>query len=220
MRNGSIGTFILLTTLTIATPARPQDAAHPNRPSEDRIHRFESQTVSVEDFTAEGYVLDVGGGGEGIIGLLKPAQVVAIDINRRELAEAPAGPLKIVMDATDMKFLDRSFKTVTCFFTLMYMKPADQARTLAEISRVLEAGGRLLLWDVIIPERIDASRDIAVYPMLVKLPGREVKTGYGTLWPDKLHDVKYFEELARNAGFQVVSSTGTGRTFRLELVKP
>jgi len=33
------------------------------------------------------------------------------------LEEAPAGPLKIVMDATDLKFLDSAFDTATAFAT-------------------------------------------------------------------------------------------------------
>lgn len=211
--------WFLVAACVLTSSLIAQDS-HPNRPSENRIFRFEQQTVTVEDFAADGHVLDIGGGGEGIIGLLKPAQVVAIDINRRELQDAPAGPLKIVMDATDMKFLDGSFKTATCFFTLMYMKPADQAKAVAEIFRVLAPGGRLLLWDVVIPERIDRSRDIAVYPLVVKLPGREITTGYGTLWPDRIHGRAYFEDLARGAGFRVARAAENGRTFRLDLVKP
>ena len=39
--------------------------------------------------------MDICGGGEGIIGQMKPAQVIAIDLSKRELEEAPPGPLKI-----------------------------------------------------------------------------------------------------------------------------
>jgi len=45
--------------------------------------------------------LDIGGGGEGVIGQMKGKQVIAIDPNRRELEEAADGPLKIVMDARE-----------------------------------------------------------------------------------------------------------------------
>jgi ubiquinone/menaquinone biosynthesis C-methylase UbiE len=85
---------------------------------------FEMQEITVEDFSADGPILDIGGGGEGIIGRMKTTQVVAIDISREELADAPAGPLKIVMDATDLKFLDGSFATATSFYTLMYIPEA------------------------------------------------------------------------------------------------
>ena len=36
--------------------------------SQDRVLRFERQFVAVEDFKAEGYILAIGGGGEGTIG--------------------------------------------------------------------------------------------------------------------------------------------------------
>ncbi|NNC90910.1 MAG: hypothetical protein HKN80_00320, partial [Acidimicrobiia bacterium] len=65
--------------------------------SQDRLFYFEQQEVEVSDFKAAGYILDLGGGGEGIIGRLKPDRVVAIDPNERELKGAAAGPLKVVM---------------------------------------------------------------------------------------------------------------------------
>jgi hypothetical protein len=95
--------------------------------SEDRLFFFEREVVIVEDFEATGLVLDIGGG-EGVIGRLKGEQVISIDPNRRELEGAPAGPLKIIMDATDLQFLDESFNTVTSFYTLMYIKGEEEHR--------------------------------------------------------------------------------------------
>ena len=51
-----------------------------------------------------------------MIGLLKGKQVVAIDSNQDELIEAADGPLKIIMDATRLEFLDDSFNLVTAFY--------------------------------------------------------------------------------------------------------
>ena len=59
-----------------------------------RMHIFDRQDFTVADFQAEGYVLDIGGGGEGIIGQMKPKQVIAIDLSKRELEEAPPGRSK------------------------------------------------------------------------------------------------------------------------------
>jgi ubiquinone/menaquinone biosynthesis C-methylase UbiE len=87
--------------------------------SEDQIYFFEKQEVVVHHFDASRFILDIGGGGEGIIGQMKGQQVVAIDPNRRELEEAAEGPLKVVMDAGDMLFLDASFEVVTSFFTVI-----------------------------------------------------------------------------------------------------
>ena len=63
--------------------------------------------VDLSQVTLNGRILDIGGGGEGIIAQFKGESVVAIDPNKKELEEAPSkGDLKIVMDAKDLK-LDR-----------------------------------------------------------------------------------------------------------------
>jgi hypothetical protein len=83
-------------------------------------YKAERQDIVVGDLTETGYIFDIGGGCRGTIGRLKPKQVVAIDISPRELTEAPTDFLKIVMDATDLKFLDSNFGTVTASYSLMY----------------------------------------------------------------------------------------------------
>ncbi len=47
---------------------------------QDRIFRLDEQTVVLDDFPAEGWILDIGGGGEAVIGQLKGSQVIAIDL--------------------------------------------------------------------------------------------------------------------------------------------
>ena len=62
---------------------------------EERFDWFERVELDLQDFPSQGWVLDIGGGGEGVIGRLKGSAVVAIDLYKQELEEAPAGPLKI-----------------------------------------------------------------------------------------------------------------------------
>jgi ubiquinone/menaquinone biosynthesis C-methylase UbiE len=104
------------------------------------------QEIVVPNFDANGWILDLGGGCRGTIGRLKPDQVVAIDISPSELREAPASFLKIVMDASDLKFLDGTFRTETAFFSLMYMPPSIHRKVFAEAYRVLQPGGRWLIY--------------------------------------------------------------------------
>jgi ubiquinone/menaquinone biosynthesis C-methylase UbiE len=213
MRNA----ILVLSALTAAASAQTE-AGHPEYKPEE-IQRFEQQVVTVPDFEASGYILDLGGGGEGIIGRLKSTQVVAIDLIKRELAETPPGPLKIVMDATDLKFLDGSFNTVTAFFLLMYVPQPQKQKVFEEAMRVLAPGGRFLVWDAVIPARTDPAKQIVVFPMRINLPNQTVTTGYGAPWPDTARDAAYYIEMATKAGFKVAARQVNGRNFYLDLRK-
>jgi ubiquinone/menaquinone biosynthesis C-methylase UbiE len=163
--------------------------------------------------------LDIGGGGEGVIGKLKGDRVIATDPSHRELEEAPNGPLKIVMDARELKFLDSSFETVTSFFTMMYIPYLYHGKVFSEIYRVLAPGGKFLLWDVIIPPNFDQEKEIAVFLFKFILPEDEIETGYGTTWTKDGRDKDHFSEIAKKVGFEVVSGKEEGMTFYLELQK-
>jgi SAM-dependent methyltransferase len=188
-----------------------------------KMHIFDRQDFTIEDFQAEGYVLDIGGGGEGIIGQIKPKQAIAIDLSKRELEEAPPGPLKIVMDATDLKFLDGSFDTATAFFSLMYMRPGVQEKAFAEVFRVLAPGGRWIIWDAVIPRPLEADTRGPVFRFRFHLPDKVVQTGYGCLWPDRQVDLDHYRRLARQTGFEIARASqqpGVFQTVTMELSKP
>jgi ubiquinone/menaquinone biosynthesis C-methylase UbiE len=187
---------------------------------QERIFRIDPQNVTLPDFPAEGFILDVGGGGEAVIGQLKGAQVVAIDIFPRELAEAPAGPLKIIMDAREMKFLDATFSTVTSFFAFMFIHPDDQVKVLQEIFRVLASKGQFMFWDVEIPQRINEKQDVFVFSLQVTLPATVISTGYGTPFTEKQIGLEHYKALATQAGFQVLEEIHAGQTFFCRFEKP
>ena len=123
-----------------------------------------------------GSILDIGGGGEGIIGRIYGAQVMAIDNRQEELDEAPDGFVKRLMDAADLRFPDGCFDHVTSFFTLMFMDEATQRDAIREAARVLKPGGQLHIWDAAIasawpePFCIDLAIDAA---------GQSIQTTYG-----------------------------------------
>jgi len=188
--------------------------------SEDRVFLLEKQKVIVNNFDASGLILDIGGGGEGIIGQMKEKQIVAIDPNRRELGEAASGPLKIVMDAGDMLFLDNAFNVVTSFFTLMYIEGSEHEKIFKEVFRVLVSEGRFLIWDVDLPQSLDEEKDIVAFHLNIKLPEREIETGYGTKWPEQRQGLPYYKEIAERVGLTVSDHKESGQVFYLELRKP
>ncbi len=209
------GLMILVQTV----PSAPRNSGQEQKISEDRIFKLERLDVVVEDFKADGCILDIGGGGEGIIGVLKGRQVVAIDLIKRELADAPPGPLKIVMDARDLKFLDGSFNTATAFFTFTYIQASDHEQVFKELSRVLVPGGRLLIWDVNFPKKADRQREFALFPLTIHLPDKVVNTGYGVRWPADEQGLSQFASLAQKIGLKVLKQENRGGWFFLELQK-
>ena len=189
------------------------------KPASKQVQIFPQLQVNVENFEAQGYILDIGGGGEGVIGQLKGEQVVAIDINKRELEEAPPGPLKIVMDGRDLKFIDESFSTATVFFTFMYIDSQDHKKVFQELHRVLNEGGRLLIWDVIFPEWTDDQKNTALFPLKITLPQKEIRTGYGVSWPKEGLGLDHYLKLAEETGFSVTAEKLEDNWFYIELKK-
>jgi len=206
-------------TTSLSGCAQKTKPDHHARISEDSYHRFETQNVSVHAFPVNGWLLAIGGGGEGIIGHLGVAKTVAIDISRRELAEAASGPLKVVMDARELDFLDGSFAAAASFFTLCYIDDGDHPAVMSEAWRVLEPGGTLRIWEISLGERPPDGKDRALIPLSVKLPDRTVETGYGVHWPAVPHDLPYYVALAEEAGFRVVAKSTEQQWLYLELAK-
>lgn len=212
---------ILSSVLVAAALAPGASAQHTPAPPVEQVWRAPVQNVPLADFPAKGLILDIGGGGWGIIGQLKGRQVVSIDISPQELVEAPPGPLlKIIMDARSLLFLDDTFPTVTVFFTFMFMAPADHDKVVRELYRVTEPGGRILIWDVVFPDLKDPKKRYANFPVTIALPGKTVEAGYSTYLVPGGQGPAHFEALAARAGFKVAAKKAAQQWFYLELVKP
>jgi len=187
--------------------------------SKERTYMLGPFTLDISKVKLEGKILDIGGGGEGIIGQIKKEQVIAIDKKKNELDEAPkSGDIKIIMDAKDLKFLDNTFETVTSFFSMMYVPFSDHLRIFQEIYRVLKNDGEFLLWDLNIPNRTKDSKDIYVVTLTVIIPEKVIETGYGVYWVRK-KDLDYYKEVANNAGFKISEQKVEHPTFFLRFKK-
>ena len=177
---------------------------------------IDQQTVEVNPIKTHGFILDIGGGGEGIIGKLNGDKVVAIDKLRSELEETDIKALKIVMDATDLQFLDETFPVITAFFTMMYIPNDLKPKVFAEAYRVLRKGGILHIWDANIPEK-SGDKKYFVISLKVVMPDESVETGYGVKL--KKQGFQTLKILAEEAGFVVKNEEMQGHTFYLELEK-
>ncbi|MGN1021592.1 MAG: class I SAM-dependent methyltransferase [Aristaeellaceae bacterium] len=162
-----------------------------------------------------GSILDLGGGGEGVIGRIYGAQVTAIDVSREELDEAPGDCRRLVMDATAMIFPDASFDHVTSFYTLMYMTAAQQRQALREAARVLRPGGTLQVWDAAFdapfPEPYLAELDIDA-------AGIPVHTTYGVIKLDG-QSAESIAAMAEEAGLAPAGQEVRETHFLLRFVR-
>ena len=195
-------------------------AAHAQSTARNEIEREE---IVLSDFASSGYILDLGGGCRGTIGRIKGEQVVAIDLSMKELNEAPSGFLKIVMDASDLKFPDKSFRTVTAFFALMFMKPEIHEKVFSEAYRVLSPGGEWLIWDATIPLRAAAGDNTFTIHLHTKLPKETIDYGYSVMRLDVERNTEYYGRLAEQTGFKVAKTEVLGqnrKAFFMHLKKP
>lgn len=168
----------------------------------------------------EGFILDIGGGGEGVIGQLRGSDVVAIDYKAEELHEAVDGPLKIIMDARDLQFLDDSFQTATAFFSLMYLNERDdQLKVLQEVCRVLQPGGKFHIWEIDLSSKPETDKEFYIVHLRYQVNKIFKETGYGKRWPAELRSFEYYIDLAKSVGLIEESNHRVGDTFYLCLRK-
>ncbi len=141
---------------------------------------FPQLEISLDEYALPGPVLDIGGGGEGVIGQLLGWDVIAIDHRLDELLETPDGHDKVMMDARRLGFSGQFFPTLTAFFSLMYIpKREDQITVFAEAQRVLQPGGSFHLWDVTLPAEPLEGSDYFVVSLRYGIRGKDA--GHG-LW--------------------------------------
>ena len=76
---------------------------------EELIHKdvyfSELHNIDLTKIQLNGRILDIGGGGEGVIGQFAWAHVIAIDPSERELKGAPGDCLKIIMNAKEISYI-------------------------------------------------------------------------------------------------------------------
>lgn len=184
----------------------------------EKIFFTSPQDIDLTDIVLKGRILDIGGGGEGVIGQLNQERVVAIDSNENELKDISGNFLKVIMDARDLKFIDNTFDTTTSFFTLMYVPLTGQRKVFEEVYRVLKRKGEFVIWDLIIPNKgINKQRFFGV-EIKIKIHKKHISTGYATPW-NKVQNLDYFKGLSRDVGFKIIESYDNSVYFFLKLQK-
>lgn len=132
-----------------------------------------------------GRVLDIGGGGEGVIAQLGGSQVVAVDKLFSEIGEAcdkaPAANW-LTADAAQLPCASESFAQATAFFSCMYMSNEIKSAIFKETYRVLRPGGEFWIWDA----PMSAHSRVFALRLEVTLPNQKtITTAYGVRAKDQ-----------------------------------
>lgn len=152
----------------------------------------------------EGFAVDIGAGGEGMMAKTCGRETVCVDISKIEIGEARSrGAVAnwVLCDACSMPFKNGTFDVATFFFSLMYVKTSERKHAvIVETKRILKSDGLIYLWDAAIREK----PDLYVVFVEANLPdGEKIYTGYGVKGKEKEQTLELISKLALEAGFKV-----------------
>ena len=131
---------------------------------------------------SDGLILDIGGGGEGVIAQIGGARVIAIDKFMSEITEARGktpNAAWLVADGTQLPHPNNSMDHATAFFSCMYMPEDVKEKVFRETRRVLKTGGEFWIWDV----PMTTKSDVFAFRLQVEIPN--IKTIYGVKTKDQ-----------------------------------
>jgi ubiquinone/menaquinone biosynthesis C-methylase UbiE len=182
--------------------------------------RYETpiQEIPLKHIQTDGLILDIGGGGEGLVSRIEGAKVCAVDIRMSEIREAQihAPPSNwFVGDGQHLCFQDGVFGAVTLWFSLGYMSDWSMKRkVLEEVERVLDKDGKLS----ILASKIPKDCDHLIFWGKFTLPdGTVSQTGYGVRGGQD-QTLDRVVHLLKSIGFKV-SSHDNGEWFEIQASK-
>ncbi|MFX1578533.1 MAG: class I SAM-dependent methyltransferase [Promethearchaeota archaeon] len=174
------------------------------------------QEIILERLEGDGLILDIGGGGEGLVSRIEGERVCAIDIRMSEIREAQIHGHQsnwCVADGRTLCFRDEVFDIVTLWFSLAYMSDWNIKRTvLEETHRVLRKNGRLSILASHIPEE---SNSLIFWGKFILPDGTVSKTGYGVRGGQN-QTLQRILELVTNVGFSQNLFQDNARWFKVE----
>ncbi len=99
----------------------------------------------------------------------------------------------------------------------MYIPNEKHLKVFQEVHRVLRDDGRFAMWDAKIPVK-HGDYSVFLVDLTIRLPNQGIETKYGVKW-NRQQDIKYFEKLAQETGFRIISEWSMEEVFFLEMMK-
>ena len=133
----------------------------------------------------KGRVIDIGGGGEGVIAQVGGDNIIAIDkylSEIRETKDKAPDVTWIVTDGAELPFPNESFDNATAFFSCMYMSEDVKRKIFQETRRILKNGGEFWIWDV----NMSPKSKVFAIRLKAEIPeNRTITTVYGVKTKDQ-----------------------------------
>jgi ubiquinone/menaquinone biosynthesis C-methylase UbiE len=189
----------------------------PNRlEAEHSVLETPLQDIILHRPPGSGLLLDVGGGGEGIVSRIEGPRVCAIDISLSEIREAQiygSSPQWLACDGRALCFRSGAFDVVTIWFALDYMADwKTKHEVIREANRVLKPKGLLS----VLSSRIVCPEEEYLLRMRYTLPdGTIYQTGYGVRG-NQGQTMERVNKLIRAAGFALSKTDDKGYWFQIE----
>ncbi|TFG05035.1 class I SAM-dependent methyltransferase [Candidatus Thorarchaeota archaeon] len=175
--------------------------------------------IPLKHIPDEGRVLDIGGGGEGLVSRLEGKRVCAVDVLLNKIREARIYSVEsqwIQNDARALAVRDRVFDTVTCWFSLSYLPEVnDKRQVLVEAHRVLKGGGLLSIIGMNIPGNTVKH----VFDAEFVLPDDYVSKMSYAVSGGQEQTLEALIELGKETVFQIEGESDHGHWFELSMRK-
>lgn len=188
----------------------------------DNLSRFEvpMQEITLNQISGTGRIIDIGGGGEGLVSRIEGQRVCALDRRISEVREARIHdpPVNwIVGDGQMISFRNSVFQVATSWFSFGYMPSWEvKKRVMQEVHRVLEINGVYS----IIACTIECEEEAYIFRVTYTLPdGTLSQTGYGVRGGQG-QTPSTVAKLLDEVGFTDIEISDNGYWFKIIARKP
>lgn len=187
-----------------------------------KLSSFETplQMIELNELPAKGRIIDVGGGGQGLVSKIRGSQVCAVDIDMNKIREAQIYDFEshwLLADGRALSFKDASFDTATLWFSLGFIHDRSaKEQVMDEIFRVLRSDGLVS----ILAATIDCSEERFVLRGQFSFPdGTISQMSYGLAGRQK-QTIETVDALLEQANFRKLTVEDNGYWFKIAARKP
>jgi ubiquinone/menaquinone biosynthesis C-methylase UbiE len=176
--------------------------------------------IELDELPAKGRIIDVGGGGQGLVSKIRGSRVCAVDIDMNKIREAQIYGLEaqwLLTDGRALSLKDSSFDTATLWFSLGFIRDwSAKEQVMDEIFRVLRSDGLVS----ILAANIDCSEERFVLRGQFSFPdGTISQMSYGLAGQQK-QTIETVNALLKQVNFRKLTVEDKGYWFRIAARKP